>query len=48
MVRIFKKYKDIITVVITFFDLSHNQLEDRKEIMNYLKNRHIESVIFTS
>ncbi|CAD8077892.1 unnamed protein product [Paramecium sonneborni] len=46
VVKIFKRYKDIITVVITFFDQCENQHQIRENIIRHLKKLKVESVIF--
>ncbi|CAD8082464.1 unnamed protein product [Paramecium primaurelia] len=46
IINIFKRIKDVITVVITFFHQSDDQNENREKIIKWLKQIEVESVIF--
>ncbi|CAD8178063.1 unnamed protein product [Paramecium pentaurelia] len=46
IINIFKRIKDVITVVITFFNHSDGQNQNREKIVKFLKQIEVESVIF--
>ncbi|CAD8174757.1 unnamed protein product [Paramecium pentaurelia] len=46
IINIFKRIKDVITVVINFFYHSDDQNENREKIIKWLKQIEVESVIF--